>query len=371
MKQHHSYMQQAIALAQQGYGYTSPNPLVGCVIVNNGHVVGEGYHAIYGGKHAEVVALNQAGEHARGATLYVNLEPCTHYGKTPPCVHAIIDSGIDTVVIAQTDPNPNVSGQGVEYLRDAGINVIEAIESTLAQQINQVFNHYMLYQQPHVTAKWAMSLDGKLASTQYDSKWITGSKARERVHWLRQASDAIIVGENTVNQDNPRLTVRIPTQPTHHPQRIVISPLLNLTLDRHIFNDADSIPTHIITTQQSSLAIRQKLQDKGVIVTILGDNNIQLPALLDYLANQKISSVMIEGGGATLGQFFQYQLVQAIEAFIAPKLIGGQHAPTPWDDQGVDRIENCPQIAWHHSEWLDQDLWMQGQVIYNTKDHYV
>ncbi|MCD6129075.1 bifunctional diaminohydroxyphosphoribosylaminopyrimidine deaminase/5-amino-6-(5-phosphoribosylamino)uracil reductase RibD, partial [Candidatus Bipolaricaulota bacterium] len=259
---HEEYMRRALELARLGEGYTRPNPLVGAVVVKDGEVIAEGYHARYGGPHAEMVALSRAGERARGADLYVNLEPCVHWGKTPPCVDRIIAAGIRRVILAARDPNPLVNGKGVDKLRSAGIEVVEGVLREEAEKLNEIFFHWVKTQRPFVALKLAMSLDGKIASRTGKSRWITGEEARKKVHELRRRYAAVLVGVNTVLTDDPQLTVREVEGP--QPLRIVLDSRGRIPLSAKVLSG--EAPTLIATTQAMPEEIEHKLREKGAEV---------------------------------------------------------------------------------------------------------
>jgi diaminohydroxyphosphoribosylaminopyrimidine deaminase/5-amino-6-(5-phosphoribosylamino)uracil reductase len=320
-----AYMQQALELAQQGAGYVSPNPLVGCVIVKDQRVVGQGYHQRFGGPHAEVYALQAAGLQARGATLYVNLEPCCHTGKTPPCVDAIVQAGIGRVVMALRDPNPLVAGGGLARLQAAGIAVTTGVCETAARELNEAFLKYITTRRPFVTLKCAITLDGKIATSTGASRWITGDVARHAVHRLRHATDAILVGIGTVVQDDPQLTTRLPERQGVHPLRVIVDSTLRLPTQAQVANTT-ACRTLVATTGRASQARQQQLQSQGLeIVTFpaYDDGRVDLDALLQYLGAQRVASVLVEGGATLSAALLQRHMVDKVLFFVAPKIIGG------------------------------------------------
>jgi diaminohydroxyphosphoribosylaminopyrimidine deaminase/5-amino-6-(5-phosphoribosylamino)uracil reductase len=322
-------MQRCLQLARCALGRTSPNPLVGAVIVKDGEIVGEGFHPCAGEPHAEVFALRAAGEKSRGATIYVSLEPCNHYGRTPPCSEGLIAAGVSKVVVGMVDPNPLVSGGGIARLRAAGIEVLVGVEEAACRQLNEGFINRILHKRPLGILKYAMTLDGKIATSSGHSAWITNQEARNEVHQLRAACDAVIVGGNTVRYDNPYLTSH--QQGVNNPLRVVMSRSLNLPVNAHLWEVVDA-PTVVLTQAGSSPDFQQMLLDKGVEV-------LEFPALtpetvMAYLYERGFCSVLWECGGILAASAIAQGAVQKILAFIAPKIIGGSHSPTPVGDLG-------------------------------------
>jgi diaminohydroxyphosphoribosylaminopyrimidine deaminase/5-amino-6-(5-phosphoribosylamino)uracil reductase len=318
-------MQRSLALAKKGIGLVSPNPLVGCVIVKADRVVGEGYHRHFGGPHAEVYALAQAGTQAQGATLYVSLEPCCHVGKTPPCVDAVIEAGIRRVVIAVADPNPLVAGGGIDRLRTAGVEVTLGVCETEASQLNESFFHYIRTHRPFITLKCAITLDGKIATRTGDSRWITGTAAREEVHRMRHATDAILVGLGTVLQDDPLLTTRLPQGHGVNPLRIVVDSALQLPLTAQVATVAPDRRTLVATTERAPASKQRQLETQGVEILRLPayDEQVDIEALFRVLGIRGIASVLVEGGAALSATLLRRHLVDKVTLFVAPKIIGG------------------------------------------------
>ncbi len=363
-------MQRCLELARQAAGYTAPNPLVGSVIVRSGHpddtevegiaapeIVGEGWHPAAGQPHAEVFALRQAGERAQGGTLYVNLEPCNHYGRTPPCTEAIIAAGIRRVVVGMVDPDSRVSGRGIARLRSAGITVDVGVEESDCQRLNEAFVHRVIHHRPFGIFKYAMTLDGKIASTSGHSYWVTGSAARQRVHQLRAICDAVIVGGNTVRRDNPHLT-------THHvsdrtPLRVVMSRQLDLPEQAHLWQVEDA-PTVVFTTPAADPQRQVHLSRQGVEVVILP--HLTPAAVMEDLYQRGFLSVLWECGGTLGARAIADGTVQKLWAFIAPKLIGGTIAPTPVGDLGL--LQMTDAIAVDRLQWqqIGDDLWIEGYL---------
>jgi diaminohydroxyphosphoribosylaminopyrimidine deaminase/5-amino-6-(5-phosphoribosylamino)uracil reductase len=326
-------MQRCLQLARLALGRTSPNPLVGALVVKDGEIVGEGFHPRAGDPHAEVFALRAAGERARGATIYVSLEPCNHYGRTPPCSLSLINAGVAKVVVGMVDPNPLVAGAGIARLRAAGIEVIVGVEEEACQKLNEGFVYRVLHQKPLGILKYAMTLDGKIASNSGHSTWITNNQARSEVHQLRAACDAVIVGGNTVRQDNPHLTTH--QQAGYNPLRVVMSASLNLPENAHLW-DTGVAPTLVLTQEGSSPDFQQMLLQKGVEVL---EFPLLTPGLvMAYLYERGFCNVLWECGGTLAARAIAENAVQKVLAFIAPKIIGGIDAPTPVGDLGLNSM---------------------------------
>ncbi|HZL08067.1 MAG TPA: bifunctional diaminohydroxyphosphoribosylaminopyrimidine deaminase/5-amino-6-(5-phosphoribosylamino)uracil reductase RibD [Candidatus Dormibacteraeota bacterium] len=315
------FMDEALKLAKRAAGWTNPNPMVGAVIVKDGKVIGQGYHHKAGSSHAEIEALKAAGSNAAGATLYVNLEPCTHHGRTPPCTDAIIASGISRVVCAMVDPNPRVSGQGIKQLRAADIDVTVGPRSTEAQKLNEAFFTFHEKQRPFIVLKFATSLDGKLASRTGDSKWITNEAARAYARSLRAEYQAVLVGINTVLSDDPQLGARRPGK--KDPLRVIVDSRLQIPLDSQALRDNNVL---IATTAGAPGGKKRELQQRGVQVLAFPGKTVPVNELLTALAKQDIISVLVEGGGRIIGSFIDAGAVDKVYAFYAPLLVGGAKA---------------------------------------------
>ncbi|MBI2424430.1 MAG: bifunctional diaminohydroxyphosphoribosylaminopyrimidine deaminase/5-amino-6-(5-phosphoribosylamino)uracil reductase RibD [Candidatus Hydrogenedentes bacterium] len=329
------YMHRALQLAARGRGKTSPNPLVGCVVVMDDRIVGEGYHERCGEAHAEINAVNAvAGGSIHGATVYVTLEPCAHHGKTPPCCEFLIARGPARVVVAMTDPNPLVCGKGIAAMRAAGITVDVGEMEDEARRLNEVFIKYISTGRPFVIAKCAMSLDGKIATRTGHSQWITSLEARTAAHELRGVVDAILVGSATVRNDNPSLTNRLAGYNTADPTRIVLDSGSGLAPDLKVFTLESTAPTWVVTTEARAYPGAGE-----VIVVPRTTNGADLAAMMDELGSRQITSLLIEGGGKTLGSAFAAGLVDKVCFFIAPKIIGGREAPTPVEGDGAERVD--------------------------------
>ena len=350
-------MQRCIELARRALGRTTPNPLVGSVIVQDGEIVGEGFHPGAGHPHAEVFALRDAGEKARGATIYVSLEPCNHYGRTPPCSEALVAAGVAKVVVGMVDPDPRVSGGGIERLRAAGIEVVVGVEEDACRQLNEAFIHRILYKRPLGILKYAMTLDGKIASISGHSTWVTGKEARTHVHQLRAACDAIIVGGNTVRQDNPYLTSHHPD--AHNPLRIVMSRTLDLPLDAHLWQTADA-PTLVLTEVGINPDFQQQLVKREVEVVELMP--LTPEKVMAYLYDRQLSSVLWECGGTLAASAIADGAVQKVLAFIAPKIVGGKIAPSPVGDLGLATMTDALTLERVNWRQLGSDYVVEGYL---------
>lgn len=335
-------MRRCITLARQAAGLTAPNPMVGCVIVKENQVIGEGFHSKAGEPHAEVFALraaaenelsNELGSAAHGATLYVNLEPCNHYGRTPPCTEAVIRAQVKRVVVGMVDPDPRVSGGGIERLRAAGIEVVVGVEEQACRNLNEGFIHRVYYQRPFGILKYAMTLDGKIAASSGHSAWVTGDQARSYVHQLRSQCDAVVVGTNTVSKDNPQLTSH--QNPAHNPLRVVMSRSLNLPRQAQLWQ-TDLAPTLVFTQDSPNPALAEALRCQGVEVLSLP--SLTPTAVFDILYQRGCATVLWECGGTLAAQAIAQGCVQKILAFVAPKLIGGLDAPSPIGELGFSQM---------------------------------
>ena len=331
-----NYMLQAIQLAKQGEGWTNPNPMVGAVIVKNGRIIGKGYHKKCGELHAERNAIASLTESAEGATIYVTLEPCCHYGKTPPCTEAIIEQKIKRVVIGSRDPNPKVSGKGIKMLQEAGIEVIEDFMREECDRLNPVFFHYITTKTPYVVMKYAMTLDGKIATKTGASKWITGEAARAEVQHMRHRYMGIMAGIGTVLADDPMLNVRV--EGWKSPIRILCDSGLRIPLDGQIVKSAGKYRTIVAyADSENTEAKRKRLHEMGVETICCQDENnqVDLKKLMKYLGEEGIDSILLEGGGTLNDSALRAGIVQEVQAFIAPKLFGGMNSKTPVEGIGV------------------------------------
>ena len=357
-----SHMGRALSLARESLGSVSPNPPVGAVVVKDGEVVGEGRTQPPGGDHAEIVALREAGPAARGATLFTTLEPCNHQGRTPPCTQAIVDAGIGEVRVATLDPNPHVVGDGMSQLRAAGIRTRVGQGGSRARRIMEAYLKFVSTGQPFVTAKFAMSLDGKIATRVGDSRWVSGDRARWEVHGLRAISDAIMVGINTVLADDPRLTARDErgNPRDRQPMRVVVDSRARVPVGARLISEPGET---LVAVAEASAASRQALADAGVRVVEVpaGDDSVDLAALMRHLgAERSISSLCVEGGAALLGSMFDLGLVDKVIAFIAPTIIGGRDAPTPVAGAGFERMADTLRLERVTWERYGHDMAITG-----------
>lgn len=357
------YMQAALALAAKALGRTSPNPMVGAVIVKNGEIVGQGYHRQAGTPHAEIHALREAGSAAEGATLYVTLEPCVHYGRTPPCTTAIVNAGISHVVVATKDPNPLVAGRGIDTLEKAGITTTVGVLEQEANRLNEVFNKFITTGNPFVVLKSAMSLDGKIATRTGHSQWITGDAARQFGHSLRDRYDAIMVGVGTVLADDPLLTTRLPQGEGKNPLRIVVDSHARTPLTSKVITDKAASTLLAVTAQAPAEKIAA-LQAAGVLVLVTEEKNgrVDLSSLMSELGNRHVTSILIEGGAALTATAVEEKLVDKVHFFIAPLIIGGSTAPGPVGGQGVAKLTDALRLEDMHTRLLDKDLHIEARV---------
>lgn len=361
---HEVYMRRALELAKRGWGMTNPNPLVGAVVVKGRKIVGEGYHPYLGGPHAEVVALNEAGERSRNAELYVTLEPCCHYGRTPPCMNKIIESGIKKVYVAMKDPNPKVSGKGIEILKNNGIEVEIGILEKEARKLNEIFIKYITTKLPFVIMKSAMSLDGKIATFLGDSKWITSEESRRLVHKLRQRVSAVLVGVNTVIKDNPRLNVRLSDmKDVKNPYRIVVDSFLRIPLTSQIvkYNDGKTI---VATTEYADDYKKMELEKKGIKLLITNSENgrVSLKDLMKKLGEMEMDSVLIEGGSEINASAIEQNIVDKVIFFIAPKIIGGRTAKSPIGGRGMPFVDMSYHLKEVTVNRIGPDIMIEGYL---------
>ncbi|TCP68165.1 diaminohydroxyphosphoribosylaminopyrimidine deaminase [Heliophilum fasciatum] len=363
------YMSQALALASLAQGRTQPNPVVGAVIVKNGRIIGKGYHIKAGTPHAEVHALRQAGAAAQGATIYVTLEPCSHHGRTPPCTDAIIQAGIARVVIATVDPNPRVAGQGIQKLRAHGIDVTMGILADEAITLNQPFFTWVTKGRPWVLAKWAMTLDGKIATSTGSSRWITGSAARRQVHIWRNQLDAVMVGIGTALADDPELTVRPDEHPGlvnrdgRQPDRIILDSHARLPVTAKVLAPTGKVWVAVTTLAPPERVAALRQAGAQLIITEPDEQgHVRVSEVLQALAQAGITSILAEGGSAVLGTLFTEQLVDKVAAFVAPKITGGQGAPTPVAGPGVAEMAHAWQLAKTSMYVVGDDWLMEGTL---------
>ena len=351
-------MREALRIARNAQGRTSPNPMVGAVVVREGRIIAQGWHRQAGTPHAEVHALNMAGELARGATLYVTLEPCSHFGRTPPCAQRIIDAGIKKVVAAMKDPNPKVAGRGFEILRAAGIEVEVGLLEDEARILNENFLKWVTQKLPFVSSKFACSLDGKIATATGESQWISGEESRKFSHHLRDINDAILVGVGTVLADNPSLTTRLVDG--KNPVRVIVDSSARTPLDSKVVTDGEA-RTIIATTAHAPHEKISALKSRGVEVITAGEGErVDLKILMHELAEREITSVLVEGGGTIHFSMLSAGLVDKIFAFIAPKIIGGANALTAVEGAGFEKLSDVVRLKHLTTEKLGKDILISG-----------
>jgi diaminohydroxyphosphoribosylaminopyrimidine deaminase/5-amino-6-(5-phosphoribosylamino)uracil reductase len=354
-------MRRALDLAKRGRGRTSPNPMVGAVVVRDGRILGEGYHAKAGEAHAEVAALQAAAGSTAGADLYLTLEPCCHQGRTPPCVDQIIAAGVRRVVTSILDPNPMVCGRGVETLRAAGVRVDVGLLADESTVLNEAFAKFIRTRLPFVVLKAAVSLDGKIATKTGDSHWISGERSRERVHELRDQSDAVMVGMGTIRRDDPMLTTRVPSG-GRDPIRVIVGGQGPLPLDARVFRQISSSPTWVAVTPDAPEERIDALQRHGLTVIEAGGSNgrVSLRHLLKRLGEREITSVMIEGGEGIFTSAITAGIIDKFFIFLAPILIGGRDAPSLLGGTGIEHLLQAMRLERLRIERLDEDLLIEG-----------
>lgn len=359
------HMARAIALAAQGQGAVEPNPQVGCLIVRGAEIIGEGWHRRYGGPHAEIEALQVAGPRARGATLYVTLEPCCHHGKTPPCVDAILASGARRVVAAMADPNPLVGGQGLARLREAGLDVVCGVLEAEASRLMAPYVKLLSTGKPWVIAKWAMTLDGKIASRTADARWISSPPSRALVHKWRGEIDAIIVGRGTVVADDPLLTAR--PSGARVPLRVALDSRAALSLETKLVQTAWQTPLLVVVGPQASADRCQALRRAGAeVLTCRSEAQAdRWDELLTELGRRRHTNVMVEGGGQTLGTLFERRSADEVRVFVAPRLLGGETAVTPVAGCGPEKIADALRLIDARWQPSGDDLLLTGRIDHN------
>ena len=364
------YMLRAIQLAKKGEGWTNPNPMVGAVIVKDGRIIGEGYHKKCGELHAERNAIASLTESAEGATIYVTLEPCCHYGKTPPCTEAIIEQKIKKVVIGSRDPNPKVAGKGAQILRESGITVVQDFMREECDCLNPVFFHYITTKTPYVVMKYAMTLDGKIATKTGASKWITGEPARQEVQHMRHRYMGIMAGIGTVLADDPMLTCRLKgTENGANPVRIICDSTLRTPLESQIVRSAKEIPT-ILATCNRQEAMHMPYIGAGckILVTPEKDGHVDLSDLMRQLGQLGIDSVILEGGGTLNWSALQAGIVQKVQAYVASKLFGGTEAKTPVEGQGFHTPADAVELTRTKITALGSDWLIEGYPVENRRN---
>ena len=354
------YLNHAISLAEKGRFTCSPNPMVGAVVVRNDKIVGEGFHKKTGEAHAEVTALKNAGDSAQNATIYVTLEPCSTFGRTPPCTEAIIKAGIRKVVIGAVDPNPVHAGKGLEILKTKNIEV-EFADDKDCKELNEKFYHFIIRKTPYVHAKWAMTLDGKIASVTGDSKWISGEKSREYVHKLRAEYDAILVGIGTVLADNPSLNVRLEGN-WQSPIKIIIDSHCRTPADSKIFGGMPVIIACGKSPDENNLKLLEKSGAEIIKFPSHENDKVDLQKLLELLGKRGISSVFVEGGSKIIGSLMTQKLVNRATVFIAPKIIGGKAAPSPVGGEGFKKMSDALLLTNQQLLSFENDIMITGNV---------
>jgi len=359
-----SYLQMCYALAEKAFGRVSPNPYVGAVIVKNGMIVGHGYHKGPGKAHAEALALERAGSKAENATAYINLEPCVHWGRTPPCIDKILGAEVKRVVISSIDPNPQVNGKGIEKMRKAGIEVSLGLLKEKNSLLNEAYLKYIQTQIPFVTLKAALSLDGKTATRTYSSKWISSSQTRKYMHLLRGEHDAIMVGINTVLKDDPRLTVRHPSLPGKTIIRVVLDSNLRIPLTSKLLSTLSKGDIVIFTLKQSHLEKKKILQEKGIkVISVPQKNNrVDIKKVLAWLGKNQISSVLVEGGNLLHTHLLESKIADKMVLSLSPKLVGGEQAPCFFEGKGASTINKSIKLKKIKTFKIENDIIVQGYL---------
>lgn len=348
------YMTLALEMAEATKGQTSPNPQVGCVIVKHNQIIGIGAHLKAGDWHAERHALNMAGQGAKGATAYVTLEPCSHHGKTPPCSDALVEAGVSRVVTASSDPNPDVSGRGIRRLRESGIEVTEGVLRDRADRMNAWFFHAITERTPYITLKFATSLDGKIATATGESQWISNEQSRSDVHRLRHQTDAILVGSQTVKQDNPSLTTRLPAG-GKHPVRIVMDRSLSTPPDSAMLLDGYA-PVLFVTREDASEDRKDRLIKTGADIIEIGEDDRFIEKMLEALGSRGISTLLVEGGGTINDQFLTKGLFHEVIHYQAPVIIGGERARSSFSGSGIQHLADAPRLILIEEKWFGEDV---------------
>jgi diaminohydroxyphosphoribosylaminopyrimidine deaminase / 5-amino-6-(5-phosphoribosylamino)uracil reductase len=356
------HMRRALELAAQGEGRVEPNPMVGCVIARGAEIIGEGWHRRFGGDHAEVEALRLAGGRVAGATMYVTLEPCCHFGKTPPCTRAVLAAGIGRVVAAMSDPFPQVAGGGLAELRAAGVEVESGLLEAEARILLAPYLKLLTTGRPWIIAKWAMTLDGKIATRTGSSRWISNEESRAVVHHLRGRVDAIVVGRETARRDDPLLTARPPGARTA--VRVVVDTRASLATESQLVRTASEAPVLVAVGDEAPEADRLRLEAAGceVFRSESATPAARLDALLNELGRRRMTNVLVEGGGRLLGSLLDTGAVDEVHAFIAPKCVGGSQAPGPVAGTGIETMDAAMRLEGVQVEVLGCDVYLRGRV---------
>ena len=358
------YMRKALLLAKKAKGFTSPNPCVGAIVVRNNKIVGQGYHKAAGLPHAEVEALNDAGLKAHKATIYVTLEPCNHFGKTPPCTHKIIQSGIKKVVIGCKDPNPDVSGNGIQYLKDNNIEVVCGVLEPQAKLLIEDFTWYIKNKTPFVILKCASTLDGRIATSTGDSKWITNEKSRRYVHRLRHEVDAILIGSGTLHADDPSLTSRVKSFKTKDPVRVILDTNLSIKKNARVLTQNSSAHTIVVTRADVSCKKADLIKAMGakLIQVPLKEEKLDLNKLMVKLGSMSVSSLLIEGGSAVAGSALRAKIVNKSMFFLAPKFLGSSDGIPVFNGKGPELIKDAFELKKMSISQFDDDILVQGYL---------
>ena len=368
MNDDEQFMKMALDLAILGRGTTSPNPMVGAVVVKNGKVIGKGYHQAAGLAHAEVEALEEAGLQAKNATLYVTLEPCNHHGRTPPCTEKILKAGIDRLVVAMPDPNPDVRGGGLEYLAQKGLKIVRGVCQREANELNEFFVKYITTGKPFVIVKCAATLDGQIATRSGDAKWVSSAASRNYVHHLRHAVDAILVGIGTVEKDDPQLTTRLPEGGGRNPIRLILDTHLKISEKSQVVQSTHEAETWILSAQAAhsnkTRAKRKRLERTGVrlLTAPIHAKHIDLGQLMTILGHEQITSLLIEGGGEIIASAIAAEIVDKIMFFYAPKILGGNDGIPICKGQGKDRMQAAWPVSNIRVHRFDDDIMIEGYL---------
>lgn len=363
-EEHKAWMRKALELAARARGRTSPNPMVGAIVVQDGVVVGEGFHERAGGPHAEVHALRAAGQQAAGADLYVTLEPCVHHGRTPPCVEAVLEAKVGRAVIGMADVNPLVAGRGEKALRAAGLSVTVGVLEEECRRLNEAYVTWMLERRPFVTLKAAASLDGKIATYRGESKWLSSEASRRRVHRMRDEVDAVIVGVETVVRDDPELTVRMVEGEVLDPVRVVVDSTLRISTDSRILRERPEVRTIVATTAKAPTERRRAIEGLGREVLLLPEKQgrVDLTALMRKLAEMDFTSLLLEGGGELNASMMEAGLVDKVLIVFAPLMVGGREAPTVMDGLGASALADAWRLKGVRTEQVGDDVHVEGYV---------
>jgi diaminohydroxyphosphoribosylaminopyrimidine deaminase/5-amino-6-(5-phosphoribosylamino)uracil reductase len=362
------YMQMALTLAGKGCGRVSPNPMVGAVVVNDDRVVGKGYHQYVGGPHAEVNAIDDAGDAARNATLYVTLEPCNHFGRTPPCTQKILEAGIKRVVVAMQDPNPDVAGGGNTFLVSRGVDLVCGVEEAAARRLNESFIKFVRTGKPFVILKIASTLDGRIATRTGDARWVTGASARAHVHQLRHAMDAIMVGVGTVEADDPELTTRLENGRGVDPIRVVLDTSLRMPEKARMLHQTSTAPTWVVCGPDAPPAAKERLRAEGAMIvqTPLKGQRIDLDVLMQQLAERGVTSLLIEGGGQVAGAALRAGVVDKVVFFYAPKIYGGDDGVPICGGPGPDLMRESLAVSQIELDRMGDDIMVSGYLRPNA-----